>query len=131
MGSGGTGPRRRVLVADDNRDGAELLARVLKTLGHQVATAFDGHQAVELAESFRPDVCLFDIGMPRLNGFDAAREVRRRPWGEGMFLIALTGWGAEEDRRRSREAGFDRHLVKPVEPAALRELLAGLPAKSP
>lgn len=123
-GGGGTGAGQRVLVADDNKDAADMLARVLKALGHQVRVAYDGQQAIELAESYRPEVCLFDIGMPKMNGYEVARAVRREPWGESMLLVALTGWGAEEDRRRSREAGFDRHLVKPVEPGLLRELLA-------
>jgi CheY-like chemotaxis protein len=85
-------------------------------------------RAVEAAGEFAPDVILMDIGMPGLNGYDACRRIRREPWGRGVCVVALTGWGQEEDRRRSREAGFDQHLVKPVEPATLDRLLAGLTA---
>ncbi len=85
---------------------------------------------MEAAAGFRPDVVLLDIGMPRLNGYEAARRIREQPWGEAVVLVALTGWGQEEDRRRSAEAGFDPHLVKPVDPAALEALLAGLVVQS-
>jgi signal transduction histidine kinase len=116
----------RVLVADDNADSASSLALMLEILGHEVRTAQDGQEAVEAAEAFRPDVILLDIGMPRMNGYDACRRLREQPWGAGVFIAALTGWGQDEDKRRSREAGFDRHIVKPVEPAALEATLAGL-----
>jgi CheY-like chemotaxis protein len=116
--------RRRILVVDDNRDSADSLAMMLKLLGHEVATAHDGLQAVEMVGTFQPDVALLDLGMPKLNGYDAARRIRAK-WGNNSpVLIALTGWGQEEDRRRSQEAGFDYHLTKPVELAALEELLA-------
>ena len=118
--------RRRILVADDNRDSADSLAMLLKIKGYEVGTAYDGEQAVEAAEALRPDVVLLDIGMPNLNGYDACRRIREQPWGQGMFLIALTGWGQEEDRRRTEEAGFDQHIVKPVDPAVLMKLLASL-----
>src|SRR5262249_58929769 len=88
-------------------------------------TAHDGLEAVEAAKKFRPDVALLDIGLPKLNGYDACRSIRAQPWGEGMVLIALTGWGQEEDKRRSKEAGFNFHLVKPVDLADLEKLLAG------
>lgn len=119
-------PPSRVLLVDDNRDAVFLLSRLLRERGHDVRTAHDGIEAVEAAETFRPEVALLDIGMPRLNGYDTARELRARPWGRDMTLIALTGWGQEEDRRRSREAGFDHHLLKPVEPRVLFDMLARL-----
>ena len=124
-------PRRRcrILIVDDNRDSADSLAMLLKIMGNEVGTAYDGEQAVEAAEALRPDVVLLDIGMPKLNGYDACRRIREQPWGQGMFLIALTGWGQEEDRRRTEEAGFNQHMVKPVDPAALMKLLASLSAE--
>ena len=115
---------RRILVVDDMRDNADSLAMLLKLDGNEVQTAYDGLAAVEAAERFRPDVVLLDIRMPKLNGFDACRRIREQPWGKSMMLIALTGWGQEEDQRRTEEAGFDSHLVKPVDPAALADLLA-------
>jgi signal transduction histidine kinase len=118
--------RRRILVVDDNRDIAAFLAMVLDRLGHETQTAHDGLEAVAAVEAFRPDVVLLDIGMPKLNGYDAARRIREQPWGKTVVLVALTGWGQEEDRQESREAGFHFHLVKPIEPAALEKLLAGL-----
>ena len=121
---------RRVLVVDDNRDGADSLAMMLRLLGNEVKTANDGVEAVAEAGRFRPEVILMDVGMPRLNGLDATRRIREQPWGRGVMLVALTGWGQEQDRRRSQSAGFDFHLTKPVEPAALERLLAGLPMLS-
>ncbi len=117
-------PGRRVLVADDNRDAADSLTMILRLAGHEVRTAHDGQQAVEVAEAFRPDAALLDIGMPRLNGYEACRRIRTLLRGEGILLVALTGWGQEEDKRRATEAGFDHHLTKPVDPAALERLLA-------
>jgi CheY-like chemotaxis protein len=113
-----------IVVADDSRDSAEALALLLTLKGHEARTAFDGEEAVAVAETFRPDVILLDIGMPKLNGYDACRLIRTRPWGRQVVLIAQTGWGQEEDRRRTEEAGFDGHLVKPVDPEALMRLLA-------
>ncbi len=118
--------RRRILVVDDNRDAATSLAMLLNILGNETQTAHDGIEALEVGLAFRPDVILLDIGMPRMNGYDAARRIREETWGRGVVLVALTGWGQEDDRRRSREAGFDLHLTKPVEPAALEKMLAGL-----
>ena len=115
---------RRILVADDNEDSVSMMEMLLGSLGHHVRTANDGLEAVHQAAEFRPDVIILDIGMPRLNGYDAARKIREQPWGRNMVLVALTGWGQESDRARSREAGFDHHLVKPVEPATLERLLA-------
>jgi PAS domain S-box-containing protein len=117
---------QRVLVVDDNRDGAESLAEMLRLLGHQAHVAHDGLEAVEAAERLRPDLVLMDVGMPRLNGLDATRQIRDYPWGRGMTIIALTGWGQEGDRERSRAAGCDGHLVKPVSLSELERLLAEL-----
>jgi signal transduction histidine kinase/ActR/RegA family two-component response regulator len=114
----------RILLVDDNRDAAESLGLLFQVKGHDVRIAHDGVAGLEAAASFRPDVALLDIGMPRLNGYDLARRLRGQAWGQGLVLIALTGWGQEDDRRRTQEAGFDHHLVKPVDPDALQELLA-------
>jgi CheY-like chemotaxis protein len=119
-------PKCRILVVDDNRDGADSLTLMLQALGHEVGTAYDGEEAVTAAGAFRPEVVLLDLGMPKLNGYDTCRRLREQPWGRGMVLLALTGWGQEEDRRRTEEAGFDHHLVKPVDPAALLKLLTDL-----
>lgn len=119
-----TTTRHRVLVVDDNEDGAESLTFLLQSMGQEVSTAGDGMQAIELATTFRPDVVLMDIGLPRLNGYDAARRIREMPGGDRIVLVALTGWGHEEDRRQATEAGFDHHWVKPVDLQALRDLLA-------
>jgi CheY-like chemotaxis protein/two-component sensor histidine kinase len=115
---------RRILVADDNPDARESLATLLSMSGHEVFRAQDGSDAIKSAEQFRPDVALLDIGMPFANGYEVARRIRGEPWGRGMMLVALTGWGQESDRRRSHEAGFDMHLTKPVDPNVLDELLA-------
>ncbi len=119
-------PRRRVLVADDNRDAADSLAEMLRLFGHEVHAAHDGREAVEAAAWFRPEVALLDIGMPRLNGYEAARLIREQADRRRVVLVAVTGWGQEDDRRRGAEAGFDAHLTKPVAPADLDRLLTGL-----
>jgi signal transduction histidine kinase/CheY-like chemotaxis protein len=116
-------PRARILVADDNYDAAQSLALVLGMDGHEVRTASDGLEALRIAEEFRPQLVLLDIGMPKLDGYETARRLRERPWSQATLLFALTGWGQEEDRERARRAGFDRHLVKPVDPDALSQLL--------
>ena len=116
-------PRRRILVVDDNHDAAASLALMLTVMGNETQTAHDGLEALEVAQAFRPDVVLLDIGMPKLNGYEVCRHIRQQAWGKGMTLFALTGWGQEEDQRRSLEAGFDAHLVKPVLPATLENLL--------
>jgi CheY-like chemotaxis protein len=118
---------RRILVADDNRDSADSLAMLLSVTGNDVGTAYDGIEALDAAERLRPDVVLLDIGMPRLNGYDTCRRIRAEAWGKGMVLIALTGWGQEQDKRRTEDAGFDAHVVKPVDPSALLALLGQLP----
>jgi PAS domain S-box-containing protein len=118
--------RRRILAVDDNPDTADSLAMMLRMMGHETETAYDGLQAVQTAATFRPEIVLLDIGLPKMNGYQAARHIREQTWGKDVVLIALTGWGQEEDKRRAAEAGFDRHLTKPVEAAALEKLLAVL-----
>jgi CheY-like chemotaxis protein len=127
-----TTPKRfRILVVDDNHDSALSLAMMLSIMGHETRTAHDGESAVASAESFLPDVVLLDIGLPKLNGYEVAQRIREQPWGASMFLIAVTGWGQEEDRQRSSEVGLNVHMVKPVEPSALEKLLAELPQGGP
>jgi PAS domain S-box-containing protein len=116
----------RILIVDDNRDGADSLAMLLRTIGNDTRTAYDGQEGVDLAGQFRPEVLLLDIGLPKLSGYEACRRIREQSWGKGIVLIAVTGWGQENDRRRSHEAGFDHHMVKPVDPQGLMHLLAGL-----
>lgn len=124
-------PRRalRILIADDNRDAGDSLATLLTLQGHTVSVVYDGEAAVEAARREQPQAVLLDIGMPRLNGYEAARRIRALPGGKGILLVALTGWGQDEDRRKSAEAGFDSHLVKPVEPAVLERVLADAGAR--
>jgi signal transduction histidine kinase/ActR/RegA family two-component response regulator len=117
------GSAQRILLADDNRDSLESLALLLELQGNEVRTAPDGAHAVAEAEKFRPDVALLDVGMPRMNGYDACRLIRAQEWGRNMLLVALTGWGQEADRKRSQEAGFDQHFVKPVDPKVLLRYL--------
>ena len=116
--------KRRVLVVDDNADAAESLAALLQISGHETRLAHDGPEAVEEARSFQPDVVFLDIGLPTLDGHETARRIRQQPWGKDMVLVALTGWGQVEDRRRSKEAGFNHHLVKPADPAVVTKLLS-------
>ena len=118
---------RRVLIVDDSEDGAESLAMLLQLAGHETWRAHDGLEAIKAAERVRPDVVLLDIGLPGMNGYEACRSIRKEPWGKDLVLVALTGWGQEEDRLESREAGFDAHLVKPVDVDQLLEFLACLP----
>jgi PAS domain S-box-containing protein len=119
--------RRRILVADDFPQSAEMLARLLRQEGNEVEVAQDGIEAVESAARFLPDVVVLDIAMPKLDGYEAARKIREQPWGKHMVLIALTGWGQQQDRQRTHDAGFDAHLTKPVNYEAIMELLANLP----
>lgn len=114
----------RILVVDDNKDSADTLGMLLRLMGNEIRTAYDGLEAIQMAESFRPDLVLLDIGLPKINGYDVARHIRQQPWGHEMILVALTGWGQDEDKRSSRDAGFNFHLVKPLEIAALERLLA-------
>jgi signal transduction histidine kinase/CheY-like chemotaxis protein len=116
--------RRRVLVADDNVDGAESLRLNLEIQGHDARAVFDGAAALSLADEFRPQVMVLDLGMPKLDGYEVCRRVRHLSWGDAVTIIALTGWGQEQDRRRTLEAGFDHHLVKPVDPSLLVRLIA-------
>jgi CheY-like chemotaxis protein len=119
-----------VLLVDDNVDATESLAMLLRLWGHEVAVAHDGPGALRAAEAHRPGVALLDIGLPGMDGYELARQLRRRPGLERTVLVALTGWGQEEDRRRSQEAGFDHHLVKPVELSDLQALLAQAPPQT-
>jgi PAS domain S-box-containing protein len=130
-----TTKRRRILVVDDNRDAATMLTRALELMGHEPHIAYDGLQAVQAAAALRPDVVLLDIGLPKLNGYEAARHIRGQEWGNDMQLIAISGWGQDEDKRRAVEAGFNHHLTKPVEHALLQAALGfsdqGVPLKHP
>jgi len=123
------GPRR-VLVIDDNRDAAEIMTVLLELWGHEVRIAYNGPDALGVAVEYRPDAALLDIGLPGMSGFEVARRLRELPGWDGVMLVAVTGYGQDEDRRRSREAGFDHHLIKPVEPVKLQSLLAAAPVTS-
>jgi CheY-like chemotaxis protein len=125
---GGATSRRRILIVDDNRDALESLATLLELSGHVVCAAPNGEAALALAASFRPDLVLLDLGMPKVDGYEVARRIRAEPWGKAMTLVALTGWGHDEDRRRTRACGFDSHMVKPLDFEVLAALLARLPA---
>jgi PAS domain S-box-containing protein len=119
------GPHR-ILIVDDNVDAADSLGQLLEMMGNEVRTAYDGEAGIQAARAFRPGVVLCDIGMPKVNGYDTARSIRAEAWGKDTMLVALTGWSQDDDHQRSANAGFDHHLVKPVEPAALMKLLARL-----
>jgi PAS domain S-box-containing protein len=119
-------PCRRILIVDDNTDTATSLAMLLKILGHVTEIAHEGPQALELAATYRPEIVLLDIGMPKMSGYEVCRRMREQPGGKEVVIVAVTGWGQEEDKRRSVEAQFDGHMVKPVEPGALLQLLADL-----
>jgi len=114
----------RILVVDDNHDGANSLAMLLLDLGHETRTAYDGVEGLREAEAFHPEVILLDIGLPVLNGYEVCRKIREQDWGRRITIVALTGWGQDEDRRRSQSAGFDHHMVKPVDPQLLMKVLA-------
>ena len=118
--------RRRVLIADDLRDSADSLAMLLESMGHEVHVAYDGAEALQAIETLRPEVALLDLGMPKMSGYDVCRRIRAMPWGRELTLIAQSGWGQDEDRRRTRDAGFDHHLVKPIDPGPLDVLLRSL-----
>jgi len=115
---------RRIVVADDNEDSAQSFAMLLSFSGHEVRIAHDGTAALDALREFRPDVAFLDIGMPGLTGYEVAQAVRSEPWGREVTLIAVTGWGQPEDTQRARKAGFDRHLVKPIDPAEVDHLLS-------
>ena len=125
-GDGHAAPRRRVLIADDNRDSADSLAIMLSLMGHETHATYDGSSVIEKAETYRPDVILLDLGMPVIDGYETARRIRQQAWSNGVVLVALTGWGQEEDRARARDAGFNFHLTKPANPHTLGELLGGM-----
>ena len=125
-----TAVRRRVLIVDDSEDGAESLAMLLQIGGHETHKAHDGISAIEAAERLRPDAILLDIGLPRLNGYEVCRRIRQTTWGKELTIVALTGWGQEEDRDRSTDAGFNAHMVKPVDHDVLMKLIASLPSLS-
>jgi CheY-like chemotaxis protein/two-component sensor histidine kinase len=118
---------RRILIVDDNRDSANSLAELLHLRGHETHVAHDGLEALQVVAAVQPDVVLLDIGLPKMSGYEVAQRIRGQESGGDVVLIALTGWGQEEDRRRSRNSGFDHHLTKPIEFSALVKLLAGLP----
>jgi PAS domain S-box-containing protein len=129
---GGSAPKRKVLVIDDNRDQAESLGKLLSIMGHEVRLGYDGEEALRIALDFRPDVALLDLGLPKLNGCEVAKRMRSDPRVKDTLLLAQTGWGQEGDRQRTKEAGFDHHLLKPVDLVELKEILAQpLPAKEP
>ena len=113
-------PKRRLLVVDDNQDSADSLATMLQVMGHETRTAYDGLEAIQVAGAFRPDVALVDLGLPKMNGYEIARHIREQSWGKNIVLIALTGWGQAEDQQRSKEAGFDYHLVKLIKVAGIK-----------
>jgi CheY-like chemotaxis protein len=114
---------RRILIVDDNKDSADSLALLLAITGNKTYMAHDGVEGVEAIEKHRPEVVLLDIGLPKLDGHEVCRRVRKQPWGKDIVVIALTGWGQEDDLRRSEEAGFNGHLVKPVDYDKLLKLL--------
>jgi CheY-like chemotaxis protein len=115
--------RRNILIADDNQDALESLALMLRLEGHEVHCASDGEEALAIADQRRPEIVVLDVGMPKLDGCEVARRIRAESWGREAVLVALTGWGQDADRKRSREAGFDMHLVKPVDPATICDML--------
>src|SRR5262249_44459373 len=117
--------KRRILIVDDNRDAADSLGELLTLFGHEVSKADNGLNAVGAVAAFHPDTVLLDIGLPGMNGYEVARRIREQPGGTEILLVALTGWGQAEDRRRSQVAGFDHHLTKPLDLDLLRRLLAG------
>lgn len=120
---------RRILIVDDNQDASDILVLMLGRLGHDARAAYDGRDALKTAADFHPEVVLLDIGLPGLNGYDVARQLRSQPGGREMVLIAATGWGQDADKQRAHEAGFDFHMTKPLDPDALRKLLANLPPR--
>jgi two-component system OmpR family response regulator len=122
--SGQSGQPRRILLVDDSVDAAEAMSMLLETLGHEVRTMHDGPSALAMVDDFAPDVVILDIGLPGMNGYELAREMRARPNTKTALMIALTGYGGESDRQKAREAGFDHHLVKPVSFAAIETVIA-------
>ncbi len=121
------GPPLKVLVVYDDRDAVDMLKMLLELHGGNAHAAYDGAEAVKLAEELRPEIVLLDIGLPKMNGYEACRQIRRHAWGRSMIVVALTGLGHEDDYAKSEESGFDMHLVKPVEPELLLTVLAATP----
>jgi CheY-like chemotaxis protein len=121
-----TASKRRLLVVDDNKDAAESMSMLLEMWGHEVAFAFDGPSALETAEQWQPEAVFLDIGLPGMDGYEVAERLRELPQAKDAVLIAITGYGRDDDRLRSRRAGIDHHLVKPVAPDALRSLIDSL-----
>lgn len=124
------GSALRVLVVDDNAAAAYMLSRIVEALGNETKIASDGEQAIAAAEAFQPQVIFMDIGMPRMNGYEAAERIRQTSWGKGLVLVALTGWGQEEDRRRTQAAGFNHHLVKPADLDQVQQLLSAVASQA-
>jgi CheY-like chemotaxis protein len=124
VGHEATVARRRVLVVDDNRDGAESLRAMIQLMGHDARVALDGESALATAAEWAPEIVVLDIGLPGVNGYEICRAMRATPWGRHALIVALTGWGQEQDRKRAEEAGFDRHIVKPIDDEELRRLFA-------
>jgi len=114
----------RVMVVDDQLDAAQMLALIIEESGYDTRIAASGEEALKLGKKFEPDVILLDLGMPTMDGIETARQIRETPWGKSVTLVAVTGWGQEEDRRRTREAGFDYHLVKPADSESLLTILS-------
>jgi len=119
--------KRRILIVDDNRDSADSLAFLLSEAGHDVRTLYDGPSASSAAEAFRPQLVLLDIGLPQMNGYEVARQLRKSAELRNVTLVAFTGYGRDEDRQQTREAGFDYHLVKPLDAAALERIIDSTP----
>ncbi|HYW50845.1 MAG TPA: response regulator [Gemmatimonadaceae bacterium] len=119
----GAARKCRVLVVDDSHDACDSLAAVVRMIGHEAATAYDGEQAVEAAAEYRPDIILMDLTLPRLSGYEAAAQIQQQPGGTNAVLVALTGWGGDEDRRNTLAAGFQHHFIKPLDFEALRKLI--------
>lgn len=117
-------PSYRILVVDDNRDGADSTAMMLKIMGNETRTAYDGLQAFQAAADFQPDIVLLDLGLPTLSGCEVCRRIRSEPWGKEMTIFAVTGWSQDDDHHNTQAAGFNHHLVKPVDPMALLKLIA-------
>jgi CheY-like chemotaxis protein len=116
----------KILIVDDNRDAADSCSTLLELAGHRVQTAYTGVEALRLAATARPHVILADIGLPDLDGYELAQRVRSAPWGRGTVLVAVTGWGQQEDKRRAYDAGFNHHLTKPIDPEIVESLLQSL-----
>ena len=121
-----TAPRLRILVVDDNADAADSLAMLLQLEEHETVTAYSGPEAIETARRIKPHAVFLDIGLPGMSGYDVARQLRSRPEGQGLRIYAMTGYGQDEDRKRSRQAGFDLHLTKPLMPLELERVLRSL-----